>query len=85
MCVEEDPCDDDSPLMKCWCGAEGTYEELFSTVDVGEGCGGTGTINCYCGGDQCVCHNHGSTDCPGCDDCDADDWQDDEFEDDEDE
>lgn len=58
-------------LIKCWCGAEGTYEQLF---DDAERCGGSGM--CLCGGDNCVCHNHGE--CGGCADCEGtyDDEQD---------
>jgi hypothetical protein len=49
-------------------------------MDFEEYCGGGGHIDCYCGGDFCVCHNHGGYDCPGCPDCEEerdDDWQDD--------
>jgi hypothetical protein len=41
-------------------------------------CGGTGTLHCDCGGDFCVCHHHGSIDCDGCEDCEAD--EDDDYE-----
>lgn len=39
--------------------------------DDGEGppcprCDGDGTVNCYCGGDFCVCENYGEKDCPLC-------------------
>lgn len=38
-------------------------------------CNGTGVLNCYCGGDFCVCGHQGEVPCPGCDDCDCeDDW-----------
>ena len=66
-------------LMRCWCGACGTFEELFCQ-DFEENCGGGGYIDCHCGGDFCVCHNHGGYDCPGCPDCEEErdyDWQDD--------
>jgi len=68
-------------IVSCWCGATGTCEELFAD-DCSEGCGGSGQLDCYCGGDFCVCHNHGSVDCPGCDDCQAerDDYDPDDFE-----
>lgn len=39
---------------------------------VGEGgflcrrCDGDGEINCYCGGDLCVCENYGEKPCPRC-------------------
>lgn len=29
-------------------------------------CSGDGTVDCYCGGDFCVCDNHGERDCPTC-------------------
>lgn len=75
---------DNSILIKCWCGAVGTHEEMFSPC-LGDSCGGTGSVDCFCGGDQCVCHNHGETDCPGCPDCEhndgydyGDDWTEDD-------
>ena len=64
--------DEDGLTVTCWCGATGPYKDLFSD-DLDETCGGTGELNCYCGGDQCVCHHHGSTECPGCEDCETDD------------
>lgn len=61
------------PLVTCWCGAVGTYDELFAD-DFPLGCGGTGFLECECGGDLCVCHHHGEpTECPGCDECDEGD------------
>ncbi len=30
-------------------------------------CGGIGTVNCYCGGDQCYCENYVETECRICD------------------
>lgn len=30
-------------------------------------CQNMGTINCHCGGDLCVCENHGEMPCPNCD------------------
>lgn len=59
-------------IIACWCGAKGTYEELFDESGLEEGCGGTGSINCFCGGDQCVCHHHGDLECFGCEDCQED-------------
>lgn len=48
----------------CWCGVKNPYfAEVHGT------CGGTGMIDCHCGGDQCVCHNHGEVECYGCEDC----------------
>lgn len=35
----------------------------------GEGCGGLGMLNCFCGGDICACEANGEIDCPGCDEC----------------
>lgn len=70
---------DDEDEFTCWCGAKGAYEDLCDLTALEEGCGGTGTIHCYCGGDQCVCHNHGSMDCDGCEDCGQD--VDDDYED----
>lgn len=60
---------------KCWCGEKNAYfsEEPFEEG----GCGGAGVFECYCGGDFCVCHNHGEVECPGCDDCEADQDEDD--------
>lgn len=60
-----------------------TYWHASTT---GEGldncCGGTRSLHCYCGGDQCVCGNFGEVECPGCEDCegdredgDYDDWE----------
>ena len=59
----------DDDKIRCWCGAEGTYDELFDSEVFERGCGGSGTLDCECGGDQCVCHHHGEVECPGCEDC----------------
>lgn len=66
--------DVDGPFQ-CWCGASGNYEEMFS-AQTEDRCGGDGVLNCFCGGDGCVCHWHGSMECYGCEDCepDEDDW-----------
>lgn len=32
-------------------------------------CGGTGWLDCECGGDFCVCTLSGGIDCLGCEDC----------------
>lgn len=53
--------------IKCWCGEEGDIDELCE--DVPGACCGTGMLECLCGGDFCVCHNHGEIECPGCEDC----------------
>lgn len=73
------PADDDSVLLgPCWCGEPNPqYEPVSGT------CGGTGEVNCFCGGDLCVCHNHGAAACPGCEDCDG--CHETGFEDDDDE
>ena len=61
-------------IFTCWCGAEGTYEQLFDDAGIPPGpCGGIGIKHCECGGDQCVCHHHGEVQCDGCEDCDFDD------------
>lgn len=70
---------EDDELIRCWCGAEGTYEELFNDWGLDNSCGGSGVVYCYCNGDLCVCHRHGEAECDGCDDCDdcrpdQDDW-----------
>ena len=52
----------------CWCGERNPhYEDLRGT------CGGSRSIDCLCGGDFCVCHNHGEVECPGCPDCEPPD------------
>lgn len=51
---------------KCWCGAKRGW---FSLTGLDNSCGGMGELNCYCGGDLCVCHNHGAVECDGCDEC----------------
>jgi hypothetical protein len=50
---------------ECWCGEKDPY---FAPVR-NDGCGGLGSIACFCGGDFCVCHNHGEVECFGCADC----------------
>lgn len=84
MCDLEEPDDDFDPknsVIKCWCGAEGTFDELFSDDVCGRRCGGSGHVDCYCGGDFCVCHYHGGTECDGCPDCEGEDDDDDYYED----
>lgn len=78
---EEVEAPDDDEIIKCWCGAEGTYDQLFDDDFADQTCGGLGELYCYCGGDLCVCHNHGATDCPGCADCEPDDDDDDDYDD----
>lgn len=67
---ESGPPDDE--VIRCWCGVRGTYDELFDDAALEDGCGGTGHLTCYCGGDFCVCHHHGETERPGCEDCEPD-------------
>lgn len=70
----------DEPRIECWCGAVGTFDELFVSGGLDSHCGGMGVLDCHCGGDLCVCHHHGETDCMGCPDCegegDDDEWDD---------
>lgn len=82
--MSEDPDEDDDLglVHTCWCGAQGTYEDLFAPECLEYGCGGTGSLNCFCGGDQCVCHFHGETECTGCEDCCDEDFDDDSYYDD---
>lgn len=49
----------------CWCGIKNPYFAPIPST-----CGGSGTIDCRCGGDQCVCHWHGEVECLGCEECD---------------
>jgi hypothetical protein len=61
---------------RCWCGVENPYYAPQT-----ENCGGTGSVDCRCGGDLCVCHNHGEVECFGCPDCeqDEDDYGEDSY------
>lgn len=59
----------DDEIITCWCGAKGTYDELFDSAVFEQSCGGSGYLECECGGDLCVCHHHGELECPGCNDC----------------
>lgn len=73
----------DADRIECWCGAAGTYDELFLSDGLGDSCHGTGVLDCHCGGDLCVCHHHGETDCVGCHDCEGDEWDEwDDYEED---
>lgn len=56
----------------CWCGVERPYY-----APVQKRCGGDGYVNCFCGGDFCVCHHHGEIECDGCPDCRDDDEEED--------
>jgi len=73
---------DPGPIIRCWCGEIGMYDELFDDSGLQDGCGGTGRVECFCGGDICICHHHGqSTECPGCDECpERDEYDDDWFD-----
>ncbi len=56
----------------CWCGIKNPYY-----APLPRRCGGSGVLDCHCGGDQCVCHNHGEVECFGCPDCQGDDCNED--------
>lgn len=60
-------------IIRCWCGETGTLEELFCLDSLERTCGGSGELQCRCGGDLCVCHNHGQVECLGCEDCETND------------
>jgi len=66
----------DDEIIQCWCGAKGTYDELFDDEGLDVRCGGMGVLYCECGGDMCVCHHHGETSCFGCPDCECNDQYD---------
>ena len=68
--------DADGFVGECWCGELNAWH---SEVYLETTCGGSGLLACHCGGDQCVCHNHGSAECTGSPDCD---FRDDLFDDD---
>ena len=68
---QEIVCDLGDEEVECWCGATGKISQMFERVR--GTCGGSALLNCYCGGDFCVCHNHGEVECPGCEDCESDD------------
>lgn len=38
-------------------------------------CCNTGWVDCYCGGDLCVCSNNGEYPCPRCDGAPHDDFE----------
>lgn len=69
-------CDDDDGDGPCWCGEP---NPAYNDDGLRDSCGGTGMLECLCGGDFCVCHNHGEVECDGCEDCndlDGDDLDD---------
>ncbi len=41
----------------------------YEIDDSDDTCGGLGYIECYCGGDNCVCDWNGEIPCGGCDQC----------------
>ncbi len=68
--MEESDVLDDDLVITCWCGDKGTYDELFDDDGLDPSCGGTGYVDCHCGGDICVCHHHGQeVECRGCHEC----------------
>lgn len=71
---DEDEDDGGGFHAPCWCDPDPNCWHDTACLD--ETCGGSMTLHCYCGGDLCVCHNHGEMECPGCDDCkpDGDDY-----------
>ena len=74
--AHDEPDDDATDIdeeFQCWCGEKGPYSEMCDSSVFAQGCGGTGMIYCECGGEFCVCHNHGEIECPGCEDCEGDD------------
>lgn len=56
----------------CWCGEPDPHYEPQR-----RNCGGMGYWDCLCGGDFCICHNHGESECFGCVDCEQDRDEDD--------
>lgn len=46
------------------------WDETFPEEDEDEGycatCNNTGSIDCHCGGDLCICENNGEMPCPDC-------------------
>jgi len=61
----------ESNVAPCWCGETNPYYAPLPNR-----CGGSGYMDCLCGGDFCVCHNHGEVECFGCPDCREDDFED---------
>ncbi len=43
------------------------YDDYDDEEEYCDTCGNLGEVNCYCGGDLCVCLNYGSIPCPDCD------------------
>lgn len=42
------------------------YDDYDDRDDYCGHCGNTGELDCYCGGDLCVCENNGTYPCPYC-------------------
>lgn len=49
----------------CWCGEK----KPFYSDEHHKTCAGSGVMHCFCGGDDCSCHHHGTVTCDGCADC----------------
>lgn len=77
IALDEDVVLEDHDIITCWCGVSGTFDELFEEPEA-RSCYGTGMLDCLCGGDMCVCHNHGEVQCDGCEDCCSGDEHDDD-------
>jgi hypothetical protein len=41
---------------------------MAPTISWCEHCQNTGSLDCHCGGDLCICENYGEYPCPYCDD-----------------
>lgn len=44
------------------------YDDSDENPEYCHVCNNTGWVNCYCGGDLCVCENQGEEPCPKCGD-----------------
>lgn len=49
------------------------WHATTATEGLEQRCGGMGVLNCFCGGDLCVCGNFGEVECFGCPDCEGED------------
>lgn len=43
------------------------YDDYDDDLEVCPNCMGAGEVPCHCGGDLCICENHGDAPCPTCD------------------
>lgn len=78
------PCPYCEEEFRCWCGEEGPLSAMCDFAVYEQECSGSGVLYCECGGEFCVCHNHGEVECPGCSQClpeDGGDWDEDEWDD----